>query len=729
MSAGFKQGWNTFVVSVDNQTLRWHLEKFTGKAASLFDGKTAYYMKDITGNPVRAANDVNEWGTVSADGNVFVGFPYWIYIDSSDISGNFLQYPLGWDIYYPNNVAAGSTALSNQSIVYGDKYVNNSRGYLQLNRKFGNSNSEYFFELRRGNAYLSHKLCIGGDNSNDDGIFRCYTTNKAANQYVEIIKQVTAATDYGTSSGTINLNIYDYGNPNPDNGPKINFFNKNFTSDTSNNQFLGEINFWGNKTNNHVLAGSIGIKQIGNFPSAVRSAPADMIFKLGNGSTDEAPERLRITKDGYVGILKGTANPNPTPVNMLHLKNNESPYHAFASFENSSTPYKWSLGINGTNNNFLIKNNSDTTVLRINDLNNNVTIGNDSTADAARLNFDNTQEPKISFHRAGSNTTGFGYSLNQLNYHVCSNTHSHVFQEGGTNGDGTELLKIDGSGWVNIKTKLGLGKGSVTPTKTIDMSSSTVEAHIDCDSNRLELGTTTPDPINFITNNLTKMIVQNDGKVGIGVTTINHMLEVNGDISGTNILCSGSDATASSVNELKFTKLTGVSGRTTGTLASTPPGIGASFMFSEDISCNLFYVNTTRVTSDNRFKHNQKEIVNALSTLEKLNPKVYFKTLNAYETNQVFNLNDAGLPINDSGDLIQHITEAGLIAQDIQNIDELKNFVSGTNILGLNYNSIFSYMIAALKELNQKYRDEKSKVSSLEAQMENVLERLSILEK
>ena len=143
----------------------------------------------------------------------------------------------------------------------------------------------------------------------------------------------------------------------------------------------------------------------------------------------------------------------------------------------------------------------------------------------------------------------------------------------------------------------------------------------------------------------------------------------------------------------------------------------------------ICYVNTTQVTSDNRFKHNQKEITNALSTLEKLNPKVYFKTSNAYETNQVFDLNAHGLPVNDNGELIQHINEAGLIAQDIQKIDELKKFVSGEDVLGLNYNSIFSYMIAALKELNQKYKDEKSKVSSLEAQMENVLERLSNLEK
>tara|TARA_B100001057_G_scaffold437759_1_gene469778 strand:+ start:1570 stop:3750 length:2181 start_codon:yes stop_codon:yes gene_type:complete len=726
MSAGFKQGWNTFVVSVANQTLRWHLEKFTGRSASLFDGKTAYYMKDITGNPVRAANDVNEWGSVSADGNVFVGFPYWIYIDSLDISGNFLQYPLGWDIFYPNNIASSSTVLSNQSIVYGDKYVNNSRGYLQLNRKYGNSNSEYFFELRRGNAYLSHKLCIGGDNTSDEGIFRCYTTDKAANQYVEIIKQDTAVSStYGLSSGTVNLNIYDYGNPNPTNGSKINFFNKNFTSDTSDNQFLGEINFWGNKTNNHVLAGSIGIKQNGNFGSSVCSAPADMIFKLGDGSTNKAPERLRITKQGNIGILKGIGHTNPTPSHMLHLQNNESPYDAFTCFENSSTSNKWTTGINGSDDHFLIKQGSTslTQTFRI-DTSGKVTIGS-TDQNTARLNFDNTTEPKISLHRAGVSTSGFGYSVNQLNYLVSNSSHSHVFYHSGTNGDGTELLRIDGSGKVNIKDNLGLG--NITPTKTIDMSNNFGDlAHINL-HHKLEIGTTSNHHIEFITNNSKRMTIKNDGKVNIGSSGFtDKQFEVNGDISGTNIFSSG---TTSKINRLTFTNLSGITGRTVVVSGASTFGQGNSTINCEDVSCNVLFVNTIPVTSDNRFKHNQKNITDALSTLEKLTPKVYFKTLDAYETNQEFNLNNDGLPINNSGELIQHINEAGLIAQDIQKIDELKKFVSGTDKLGLNYNSIFSYMVAALKELNQKYKNEKSKVSSLESQMKTVLERLSNLEK
>ena len=45
---------------------------------------------------------------------------------------------------------------------------------------------------------------------------------------------------------------------------------------------------------------------------------------------------------------------------------------------------------------------------------------------------------------------GFGISSGQLNYHVSGTTNSHVFYAGGKNGDGTELMRIDGDGKVSI---------------------------------------------------------------------------------------------------------------------------------------------------------------------------------------------------------------------------------------------------------------------------------------
>ena len=45
---------------------------------------------------------------------------------------------------------------------------------------------------------------------------------------------------------------------------------------------------------------------------------------------------------------------------------------------------------------------------------------------------------------------GFGISGGQLNYHVQTSGNKHVFYAGGNNGDGTELMRIQGDGNVGI---------------------------------------------------------------------------------------------------------------------------------------------------------------------------------------------------------------------------------------------------------------------------------------
>jgi len=70
---------------------------------------------------------------------------------------------------------------------------------------------------------------------------------------------------------------------------------------------------------------------------------------------------------------------------------------------------------------------------------------------SGRLSFANVAEPKITLFDSGANDYGFGISSAQLNYHVSSSTKSHVFYAGGDNGNGTELLRILGTG--NLKLK------------------------------------------------------------------------------------------------------------------------------------------------------------------------------------------------------------------------------------------------------------------------------------
>lgn len=95
--------------------------------------------------------------------------------------------------------------------------------------------------------------------------------------------------------------------------------------------------------------------------------------------------------------------------------------------------------------------------------------------------------------------------------------------------------------------------------------------------------------------------------------------------------------------------------------------------------------------SDDRLKQNEEAIINALTIIRKLNPQIYQKTANF-------------MAIDYRGPLVQpYIIEAGLIAQEVEKIDELKFSVIRGNEqtpYSINYNCIFIYCLAALKELD-----------------------------
>lgn len=97
------------------------------------------------------------------------------------------------------------------------------------------------------------------------------------------------------------------------------------------------------------------------------------------------------------------------------------------------------------------------------------------------------------------------------------------------------------------------------------------------------------------------------------------------------------------------------------------------------------------IRSDDRLKHNEKTINNGLDILRQLEPQFYQKTRN-------FKSHDFSGILNEP-----FIYEAGLIAQEIEKIDDLKfsvNIGNETKAYSLNYNNIFVYGLAALKELD-----------------------------
>ena len=137
-------------------------------------------------------------------------------------------------------------------------------------------------------------------------------------------------------------------------------------------------------------------------------------------------------------------------------------------------------------------------------------------------------------------------------------------------------------------------------------------------------------------------------------------------------------------------------------------------------------------TSDNRIKHNEEIITNALSDIRQLVPKKYWKTENVlYDENHNFELDISGYPIDSSGNRVAAYIEHGLIAQDVLKINSFNHLVgppkerSIHKTYTLNYMSIFTHAIAAIKELDaehtitkQELENEKAKIISLEARIQ-----------
>jgi len=102
-------------------------------------------------------------------------------------------------------------------------------------------------------------------------------------------------------------------------------------------------------------------------------------------------------------------------------------------------------------------------------------------------------------------------------------------------------------------------------------------------------------------------------------------------------------------------------------------------------------INGVLTTSDDRLKHNEETIVNALTTIRQLSPQIYQKTATFKDPHYRGPLSEP------------YIIEAGLIAQEVEKINELKFSVNVGNEqspYSLNYNNIFVYSLAAIKELD-----------------------------
>ena len=138
--------------------------------------------------------------------------------------------------------------------------------------------------------------------------------------------------------------------------------------------------------------------------------------------------------------------------------------------------------------------------------------------------------------------------------------------------------------------------------------------------------------------------------------------------------------------------------------------------------------------TDDRYTHNEQNIINGTNIIEKLTPKYYIKTKDIYTENHNFKINGSGEPVDLSNNKldISYTFEAGLLAQDIFQISELRHTVEGyenttdgslvlpqDKPLGINYNSILAYTVQALKEVIERNKELEIKINNLESKINN----------
>ena len=122
---------------------------------------------------------------------------------------------------------------------------------------------------------------------------------------------------------------------------------------------------------------------------------------------------------------------------------------------------------------------------------------------------------------------------------------------------------------------------------------------------------------------------------------------------------------------------------------------------------NVWIDGSVRYTSDDRLKHNEKKVVNALGIINQLEVLTYFKSKNKYAENHNYELDESGNPITDD----KYHIETGLIAQKVKEIPELEYCVTYTDPIyeddehgdyAVSYNDIFCFNITATQELDKK---------------------------
>jgi len=216
------------------------------------------------------------------------------------------------------------------------------------------------------------------------------------------------------------------------------------------------------------------------------------------------------------------------------------------------------------------------------------------------------------------------------------------------------------------------------------------------------------------------LVVTSAGNVGIGTTNPGQKLVVEGGQGDWVTKLINTNASPS-----------GLAIQFTADIANASNDFIRCFKNTSDIRFRVYSngtvrANATEYSSDDRIKHNEQPIIGALETLSKITPKKYIKTTEMYDADHDFELDADGNPVDSNGEPVEHRIEAGVIAQQVLTVDELAFAVSPegvdedgtvTSPHGLDYNSLFTYAIAAIQEQQQLIDDLKSQNESLAARI------------
>ena len=123
-------------------------------------------------------------------------------------------------------------------------------------------------------------------------------------------------------------------------------------------------------------------------------------------------------------------------------------------------------------------------------------------------------------------------------------------------------------------------------------------------------------------------------------------------------------------------------------------------------------VNNVVLTSDGRVKTQEKLIENATDTLMKVVPKSYMK----HPSHRVDYDDERPVDLDASGNKIEQKKEYGVVAQELELIDEFKHMINKPSpempdTLSVDYTQFIPYLIKSIQELNQRIVELEKKIN------------------